>query len=74
MLFLLSLSVTLAQTKLQGSVVDADSGEPLPGASIFLEEYRTGTVSDYNGQFTLTTQAVGSAELVVSMIGYVAHR
>lgn len=74
LLFLCSLTSIQGQTKLQGSVVDAVSGDPLPGASIFLEEYRTGTVSDYDGRFTFTTQASGSAELVVSMIGYVTHR
>lgn len=64
----------LAQTKIKGSVVDASNGDPLIGASVFLQEFRTGTTSDFNGRFEFATRATGDAELVISMIGYGTHR
>ena len=76
LLFILAgLSQTAeAQTKIKGSVLDAQTGDALPGASVFLEESRMGTVSDFDGRFEFTTRQTGEAELVISMIGYETHR
>lgn len=63
-----------AQTKIKGSVLDAQTGDALPGASVFLEESRMGTVSDFEGRFEFTTRQTGEAELVISIIGYETHR
>jgi iron complex outermembrane receptor protein len=72
----LILASTLAnsQTKLKGYVVDLSSGEPLLGASVFLDEYRTGTTTGFDGEFEFNSREVGKAQLVVSMIGYATHR
>ena len=52
--FLLSLSV-LAQTKVAGKVTDAASKESLIGVSIAVKGKVIGTISDANGNFSLTT-------------------
>jgi TonB-linked SusC/RagA family outer membrane protein len=49
--------------------VDAQSGEPLAGATISLAEEKTGTATDENGFFTIYPQSF-PATLSVSYLGY----
>jgi hypothetical protein len=59
-----------SQTQIYGTVLDAESGEPLIGASVYLEEYSMGSVTDFDGRFRFTTRQTGEAHVVASMIGY----
>ena len=75
--FLVTLGLLLfaiagqAQTQVYGTVLDAENGEPLIGASVYLEEYSMGSVTDFDGRFRIvTTQQTGEAHVVASMIGY----
>ena len=43
----------IAQTTVMGKVYDADSNEPLIGASVLLVGTTTGTVTDIDGNFSL---------------------
>lgn len=54
-----------------GSVVD-ENGEPLPGATITVENAAAGTVSDIDGNFSIEVDE--GAVLVVSFIGYRTKR
>ena len=47
-----SSTVAMAQSKVQGKVVDA-TGEPIIGASVKVKGTATGTVTDLDGNFTL---------------------
>lgn len=68
LLLLLSVITAQAQSqKFHGTVVDAESGEPIVGASVLIENTRRGTVTDIDGAFTL--DASPSARLVVSYLG-----
>ena len=59
-----------AQQEVQGTVVDAQSGETLPSVNIRVQGSDTrGTVSDLNGSFNITLQA-GENVLVFSYVGY----
>ena len=42
-----------AQATVKGTVVDADSNEPLIGATVTVGGTSLGTVTDYEGNFTL---------------------
>lgn len=66
-LFLTSIGITFAQTQVMGSVVD-ESGEPVIGASIQIKGTGQGTVTDIDGNFTLSVPA-GSNTLVISYVG-----
>ncbi len=66
-LMLLSISVW-AQSTFKGKVVDAETGESVPGASVLQQGTTNGTATDIDGDFTL--QLSGSGKLVVSFIGY----
>ena len=53
-----------------GVVVDAESGEPLVGASITVKGTQTGRISDINGAFTFNHPLSEQQVLTVSYIGY----
>lgn len=59
--------LVMAQTTVNGTIVDP-SGEPIIGASVVVKGTTNGTVSDFDGNFTLSCPA--SATLVVSYVGY----
>lgn len=60
----------VAQVKISGSVQSAESKLALPNASVFFSNTSFGTVTDGNGNFSLTTASFGRFELVVSCIGF----
>ena len=70
-LFLIGCLQLLAQSHMiQGEVTDAQNGEPLIGATVMVEGEKSGTVTDFDGNFKL--QVTSSAKKVkISYIGYV---
>ena len=64
----LSLGMALAQTKVTGTVVSADDGQPVIGASVLVVGTNDGTVTDVNGKFSLTVPA-GKKMLQITYIG-----
>ncbi|MCC8142920.1 MAG: carboxypeptidase-like regulatory domain-containing protein [Tannerellaceae bacterium] len=52
---------------MSGTVSD-NTGEPIMGATILIEETTTGTVTDFDGNFTL--EVPENATLQISYIGY----
>ena len=69
-LFLLSVGITLAQTRVTGNVVD-ESGEPVIGASVQIKGTGQGTVTDVDGNFTFSAPSDGT--LVISYVGMVTQ-
>lgn len=69
LLFLLSTAPIHSQTKISGRVVD-ESGEPLPGANVFIKDSYDGISSKEDGTFSFLTEEDGDAFLVVSFVGY----
>ncbi|MGE5944047.1 MAG: TonB-dependent receptor domain-containing protein [Flavobacteriales bacterium] len=66
---LLFTSVIMAQSTVSGTLMDAELNAPLPGANIIEKGTTNGTTSDFDGKFTLTTEAT-SGQIVVSYVGY----
>ena len=65
---LCSCSWLAAQTRITGSVADAQTREPLPGATVLLIRDFSGTFSDDNGRFEL--QASPGDTLEIRYVGY----
>lgn len=59
-----------AQFSLSGKIMDAQTGETLPGASISIEKTSIKTASDVGGNFVFRNLKAGSYSLVISYIGY----
>ncbi|WP_436416460.1 SusC/RagA family TonB-linked outer membrane protein [Petrimonas sp.] len=65
-LFFVGIGILTAQTQVRGTIVD-EAGIPIIGATIQVKGTAQGTVTDLDGQFTLTAPANGT--LVISYVG-----
>src|SRR5687767_10404974 len=69
-LYFISSDFTFSQeTIVKGRVTDAESGEPLPFASVFYNGTTIGTGTDFDGFYTLKTNNPGDS-LTCSFFGY----
>ena len=72
---MLAVTVTSAayaqDITVSGNVTEASTGEPLVGATVFVEGTTTGATTDADGHYSISVSADG--ELTVSMIGYVSQ-
>lgn len=62
-------TMLMAQRTISGTITDADSGEPLIGASILVTGTTSGTVTDIDGNYTLNIPD-GKQLLTISYTGY----
>lgn len=53
-----------------GRVIEAHTKQPLPFASVYLNNSTQGTTTDEKGQYRLTHVPLGTVELVASFLGY----
>lgn len=67
--FLLLPVVGLAQTVVSGKVLDANSGDPIPFASVIFKGTAIGITTDFDGNYTLKTSAPVDS-LQATYIGY----
>jgi len=68
-IFMLLLSVSLAgQTVMVRGVVTDRGGETLPGVNVLIKGTTTGTVTDVNGNFSITAEP--DAVLIITYIGF----
>lgn len=65
------VSVAQSQREVTGRVVNAESGEPLPGVNIVEKGTTNGTVTDARGSFSLNVSE--DAVLIFSFIGFVTQ-
>jgi len=66
---MLFTTIALSQSTVTGKVMDSDLNAPLPGANVLERGTSNGTVTDFDGNFTLTTQS-NSGTIVISYVGY----
>ena len=60
-------TAVVAQTQISGTVSD-NNGQPVPGASVVLDS-NTGTVTDFDGNFTLNTSQTPPFTITISSVG-----
>lgn len=78
MIFILGISLLFflpqisfaASGTISGRVVDAESGQVLPGANVYLEGTNIGTATDISGEYTILNVPPGMYTLVVNYIGF----
>ncbi len=68
-LFLLLSFFSYGQYTLKGKVTDAETGDPIAFASVFLQGKTTGMTTDFEGNYLLTVTSLGDS-LSVSYLGY----
>ncbi len=68
-IFLFPLSLLAQQTTVKGKIISSDDGQGLPGVSVFIKGTTTGTITDYDGNYTVNIEE-NSEALVYSYVGY----
>ncbi|MBN1153818.1 TonB-dependent receptor, partial [candidate division KSB1 bacterium] len=61
------------RSRIAGSVKEADTGKPLAGVNVFIENTYLGAVTDEKGNFIIINVPVGTYDLKASMMGYSAQ-
>ena len=67
---MLLLNFIQAQTTINGSVVDEETNQPLPGVNIVVKGTYTGVSADFDGNFTITTEEELPITSEVSYLGF----
>lgn len=72
LLMILGLVITqftfAQEVSLSGKITDSDTGEPIPGATVVVKGTTNGTVSDFDGNYTLKVEKGDTLQF--SYIGY----
>lgn len=66
------LPTAMAQQQVSGKVTDYSTGEPLPGVNILVKGTTSGTISDIQGNYSMSVSG-NDVVLVFSFIGYETH-
>ena len=70
-LVLLSSQVAYAQSgTLRGQVTDAETGETIPSANLYITELSRGAATDIDGYYEISNIPAGTYNLRVSFVGY----
>ncbi|HSQ47862.1 MAG TPA: TonB-dependent receptor [Lutibacter sp.] len=67
-------SVMFAQTSITGTVKEAKTGEPIPGANIKVLGKSIGTTADFDGNFSFKVAQNPPFTLEISLIGYASTK
>ncbi|MFN7258926.1 MAG: SusC/RagA family TonB-linked outer membrane protein [Cyclobacteriaceae bacterium] len=73
LVFLLAFSALLAQAQevvVTGKVTDAETQQGLPGAAVRVVGTTNGTVTDTDGNFSLSVASSGLVKIEISFVGY----
>jgi len=70
---LMVLFVSSAQTTVSGTVKDANTGEPIIGATVLEENTSNGAITDTNGEFRFSISS-SDAALIINYVGYKEQR
>ena len=67
--FLLIAPFAIAQNTISGTVVD-ENNDPVPGVNIVIEGTSEGVVSDFDGNYSITTNQALPFNISVSSVGF----
>ena len=61
--------ISYAQTTINGRVTD-QNGQPLTGANVIVDGTSSGAVTDFDGNYSFTSDSEGSVTVTASMVGF----
>ena len=72
LLFVLGIYTVHAQQsgRIMGTVLDKDTGDPLPAASVFLEGTSLGAATTIEGNYIIRQVAPGNYNMIIKYLGY----
>ena len=68
--FLLITSSFAVTIEITGILIDKSTGEPLPGANVYVKGTSVGTATNTNGEFKIVYEADKNFTLIISFMGY----
>jgi len=68
-LLAISVTATAQPVTVRGKITETGTNEPLPGVNVIVKGTTTGTITDFDGNYTLSVPSAGST-LVFSFIGF----
>lgn len=75
LLFVISaLSIRSQTGRISGTILDAKTGETLPGATVLIEGTTKGAAADFDGKFSINNVPVGKVNLIISFISYTTKK
>ena len=77
LMFMLGLTISFGQTSLEGNITDKETGEPILFGTVAVYKGTsliTGTETDLDGNYYLSTIDPGTYDLEVSYVGYTTMR
>ncbi len=66
----MGLAEAQSRSRIEGSVKDAKTGEPLPGVNVLVVGTTLGAVTDLEGKYFVVNVPIGTYEVRASMVGY----
>ena len=60
---------SFSQTTITGTIID-DNSQPIPGANVIILSSSSGTITDFDGNFTLTTNLTPPFKIKASSVGF----
>ncbi|MEI7596186.1 MAG: TonB-dependent receptor [Bacteroidota bacterium] len=70
MLFLLLSTSAFSQITFKGKVFDKANGDTIIGATVYIPDLKTGSVSDKNGEFKISNLPKGNFLVQIKFLGY----
>ena len=70
--FIFTMAVFGQNVNVSGTVIEASSGQPLPGVNVVVKNTSKGASSNFDGEFTLNNVPLNSA-IVISYLGFVTQ-
>ncbi|MFT6867928.1 MAG: hypothetical protein ACJA08_002775, partial [Cyclobacteriaceae bacterium] len=68
---LLGTLAVFGQAQIDGRVVSSEDAEGLPGATVMIKGSAAGTITDFDGRFSLT--AAQGEILIITYVGFIAQ-
>ena len=69
-LLLLSTAFSYGQYSVSGKIMDINTGEPLVGATVYIQKLEKGTITDLDGNFKINDLPKGTFSILFSSLGY----
>ena len=70
--FVISMACYGQNVNVTGTIIEASSGQPLPGVNVILKNTSIGASTDFDGNFTLSDVPLNSV-VVISYLGFVSQ-
>ena len=63
-------SKVVEKVQFTGTVIEELTGEPIPGATVFIKEFNQEIQTDFEGNFTIENMAPGTYNLEISFVSF----